>query len=195
MRLSLKPIFSKLDALILSKETTIEEVYDFFKDNHKKIQEVKKANGAFTISFTKDFTKVLCSKSVLFFNEGNCYYIVAEDSELLMDFYKPYKGKKKEIISKQNQERFQCPSCSFIHNVRFDACPNCGATANSCAEELAFTDVTTKLKREKLMPTLDIEKIVNENPCETSTEVTAVYGDNISVKKDDVDEGEETSNL
>lgn len=195
MRLSLKPIFQKLDAIILNKETTIEEVYDFFKDNHKKVQSVTKNNGAFTVEFTKDFKAVLCNKSMLFFNEGNCYYVLAEDSNLIMELYKPCKTKtRKESIKKDSYESYQCPSCNFIHTAKFDKCPNCGATAESCADELSFTDVTEKLKRGKAMPTLDIEKIKEENKnTETSTEVTAVYGDNISVKKEELNE--EASNI
>lgn len=201
--------FNNVKVLELDTETTIDEVKNFIssttQQKYKDIKAVGSLNnvsnkGTIIIEFSEEEKTILVPGSLLFSAFKELYYVLAEDAEEFKEFFcvaetekhykKPFspKIKKKRIVNNSDSnEQFVCPVCNYIVNEPFDVCPNCFADAKSANSLNECTDLNTKARKNKMA--FDLDKI-REEQCKdtTPTEVTAVYGDNVSVSKEKSDE-------
>lgn len=116
----------------------------------------------------------------LMFSFGNVLHIV-EDTETFLEFY----TKSEKPISKKrvrNKEKYVCSECGYIDTKSFDKCPKCGTDSDTC-RNLQVVSKNTRKRKENNMenPNNDLIKAREEAELEESkSEVTAVYGDNVS---------------
>lgn len=201
-----------LECFGIKAETTIDDLEKFFNAHSKTIFGITKSDdGNFYIKFLPNkYTKISIG-SLLFCYEGDCYYVLSKDVPTFLEFYNKMKESNGNLTehrtlknvnsddhekanSSQCQRQYQCPQCGYIANNPFTKCKVCGADDNSCAEqEITFTDITSKLKGKKMsIENVNLDKVIDEaNSAEASAEVTAVYGDNVSVSKEEVDDQKE----
>lgn len=201
--------FNNVKVLELDTETTIDEVKNFIssttQQKYKDIKAVGSLNnvsnkGTIIIEFSEEEKTILVPGSLLFSAFKELYYVLAEDAEEFKEFFcvaeteKHYKKpsrpkiKKKRIVNNSDSNgQFVCPICNYISDVAFEKCPSCGGTNESYNNLNECTDLSTKVRNNKMA--FDLDKI-REEQCKdtTPTEVTAVYGDNVSVSKDKSDE-------
>ena len=202
--------YPTIECFIIQQDTTVEELKNFIEERGKKVISIKRSSKCFALKFVPNKWTRMNVGSLVFFSNKECNFVLSKDVPTFLEFYQdtrvpivPSKnlsekinGKAPLIIPKQ----YQCPQCGFISNVPFTKCLACGADGNYCAEQvITFTDIASKIRRKKMsMENVNLDKVIEEaNATEASAEVTAVYGDNVSVSKEEVDDqkDKEASNL
>jgi hypothetical protein len=205
MQLTVIPKFPLIQCLVIEKETTAEEVLKFIRENtDQKILIVHRClhlkEEPMCIEFSPTELAMLDNGSLLFSKDRKLHYVLAEDASIFWEFYErtnilPHKKKLKVVLKKKkptvktiedtnNAEvrQYTCPCCNNIFDKPFDVCPNCGSNGESIAEPCTDLNVkANKIKEKNMAANIDFNKIREEAENESTTEVTAVYGDNVSV--------------
>ena len=104
----------------------------------------------------------------------------------------------KKPTNKFEIKKYTCPICDYISLEPFTVCPSCSVSNETYQNtEPTFTDINTKLRKKKMCKenTQEVEEV-------EETQVTAVYGDCVSVNNSEVQSNpeaikndQETSNL